>query len=69
MAADPEKSKRREAIPIWKQVLQDPSATAEDRLALVRAYLNAGNWIDASDSLRYLVATNERIPASWLLHQ
>ena len=62
MAADPEKSKRREAIPIWKQVLQDPSATAEDRLAMVRAYLNAGNWIDASDSLRYLVATNDKDP-------
>jgi predicted Zn-dependent protease len=62
MAADPTKGKREEAIPIWKQVLQDPSATPEDRLFLVRAYLNAGNWIEASNLLRGLVATNDKDP-------
>jgi len=57
-AADPSRSRRDDAIAVLETMLQDQSATPEDRLELARMYLATGAWGKASTQLRGLVAAH-----------
>ena len=57
-ASDPLQSHRKEALGKFESIVQDQSATPEDRFELARMYMKAGNWIQASVQFRNLVASH-----------
>jgi tetratricopeptide (TPR) repeat protein len=61
-ARDPLQAHRKEALAKYEQIVQDQSATPEDRYQLARMYLEAGKWIEASNQFRSLVASQGTEP-------
>lgn len=55
-AASPKRSRREEAARMLEKMLQEQSATPQDRFALAQMYLASGSWVKANALLRNLVA-------------
>ena len=61
-AADPQRTRRNEAVQTFETMLQEQAASPEDRFALAKMYLAAGDWVKASSQFRSLVATHDKEP-------
>ena len=61
-AADPDRSKRGEAISMFEDMIQRQLATQSDRFSLAKLYLHEDNWRKGSDLLRTLVAESDKDP-------
>jgi cellulose synthase operon protein C len=59
-AADPDRSERQKAVEILKSLIASRSATPEDVLELAKILMDSGNWPEASELLRDLVAGNSK---------
>jgi cellulose synthase operon protein C len=56
-ASDPTASRRDEAIHALETLMQEDSATPDDRFRLAQMYLAAGEWVKASGHFRNLVSS------------
>ena len=61
-AADPQRAKRDQAVPLLEEMLKDQTATPDDQLKLAIMYEAAGEWIKAGNLYRSLVATYPKEP-------
>jgi tetratricopeptide (TPR) repeat protein len=61
-ASDPTVSRRDDAIHGLETLLQEDSATPEDRFRLAQMYLAAGQWVKASAQFRNLVGSHGNEP-------
>ena len=61
-AADPRQGQRSKAMDLLRKMVENKTASPEDRLALARMYEAVGNWTKASNLLQDLVAENEKDP-------
>ncbi len=60
--SDPVHARHKEGIRMLETLVQDQTATAEDRYQLAQMYLAAGNWIQASIQFRDLVGSYSSEP-------
>ena len=61
-ALSPEATRRKNGLQMLETMVQDQSATPEERFALAQMYLAAGNWTQASIQFRNLVAFHNTEP-------
>jgi tetratricopeptide (TPR) repeat protein len=61
-ATDPDRSRRDEAIRTLEKLLEDQSASTEDRFRLAQMYRSSGAWTQASTMFRKLIADSANDP-------
>jgi len=61
-AFDPSRARRDEAVRLLETMLKEQTAAPEDRFTLAQMYLAAGEWTNASNQFRALIAEYDKEP-------